>query len=224
MGLFESVSSTDFGLSTTVILSSGPWPVTNPLLLYEKTPNCFSLKSRTHWPCSPSQTVASALSVWWFLSHVFAGASVVTSEKCDSVFVAAADQSRPPLLCRCKPALSLNSIESILGKRRPWYSSGVQPQRNRWIVLMWASSLCNACSIHTKAGRGDGVETDRNSCADNEECCVFKGLRTTPEVCFRSLIRERRGHYGSTQTSGWTCLWDLVTEIFPQNMLRRSAS
>lgn len=85
---------------------------------------------------------------------------------------------------------------------------------------MWAPSLCNARSIHTEPGRGGRPGTDRSSCGQNEECSVFKGLADTPEVCFHSLIQERRGHYRSTQTSGWTCRWDLITEI---NMLNESA-
>lgn len=37
------------------------------------------------------------------------------------------------------------------------------------------------------------VEMDKNSCDRNEECSVRKGLASTSEVCFHSLIREPGG-------------------------------
>lgn len=83
-----------------------------------------------------------------------------------------------------------------------WKASVAYAQPEQVAVLMWAPSLCNARSIHTEPGRGGRLGTDRNSCAQNEECSVFKGLTDTQEVCFHSLIQERRGHYRTTQTSG----------------------
>lgn len=104
------------------------------------------------------------------------------------------------------------------GKRRPGWGC-----MNRWVIMMWASSWCNVCSIHTEQGRGGELETDNNSCADGEECHVFKGLANTPEVCFHSLIQQQWGHYRCTHTRGWTCLWDLVIEGIFSSTLSRAA-
>lgn len=50
---------------------------------------------------------------------------------------------------------------------------------------------------------GDRVEIDKSSCDRNEECSVLKGLTSTPEVCFHSLIRHERSQCSSKQTNQW---------------------
>lgn len=59
-------------------------------------------------------------------------------------------------------------------------------------------------------GQGEGgsrVEMDKNSCDRNEECSVRKGLASTSEVCFGSLIRERGGRCSNrVMNSASSCL------------------
>lgn len=50
-----------------------------------------------------------------------------------------------------------------------------------YILVVW--SFCSVCG---------GVEIDKSICDRNKECSVLKGLASTPEVCFHSLIREQR--------------------------------
>lgn len=58
--------------------------------------------------------------------------------------------------------------------------------------------VCYFLSVGLPQGDGDrrgggavgGIY--KNSCDRNEECSVLKGLLSTPEVCFHSLIREPR--------------------------------
>lgn len=60
-------------------------------------------------------------------------------------------------------------------------------------VVACSSSYCHgAIAADKQEGWDSGVEIDWNSCDRNEECSVLKGLASTPEVCFRSLIRTGR--------------------------------
>lgn len=81
------------------------------------------------------------------------------------------------------------SLDLSPGRGTPWlFHRGARSAKTGAAALMWASPVCNVRSIHTEPGRGAG--TDRNSCARNEECSVFKGLTNTPEVCFHSPTQE----------------------------------
>ncbi len=60
-------------------------------------------------------------------------------------------------------------------------------------VLSYCAFFCVRLPQRNGVGEGDSrVETDKNSCDRNEECSVLKGLASTPEVCFHSLVREQR--------------------------------
>lgn len=70
-------------------------------------------------------------------------------------------------------------------------------------VLLWFS-LCTAAT--GKQGEGDSrVEIDKNSCDRNEECSVLKGLASTPEVCFHSLMEEQKRQRNRKKASKWIC-------------------
>lgn len=70
-------------------------------------------------------------------------------------------------------------------------------QRLNWkkqpAMLIYALSYFDTLCVAATDGLGEGeseVEKDKNSCDRNEECSVLKGLASSPEVCFHSLIGE----------------------------------
>lgn len=73
------------------------------------------------------------------------------------------------------------------------YNSLIKIERKR--KQGWSTLYLNVFfSAIDRQEEGDSrVEMDKNSCDRNEECSVRKGLASTSEVCFHSLIREPGG-------------------------------
>lgn len=90
--------------------------------------------------------------------------------------------------------------------------------QNRW--QFWCVfAMCVTVTEERMGGVGGGigVEIDKSSCDRNEECSVLKGLTSTPEVCFHSLIRQERSQCSSKQTN--QCMFQATRYLITGNSM-----